>query len=235
MVADGYEMQCGHEDPIQHSPSEDPFGYAELGFDQGESIEVPRVAAGGEMQSADGSTPAEGSSAASAERLGHRDGVQPGSDLRHAHVDPSEDGLVSARERRRLVLEQQVERRKRRRLEMEAVTRAWGEGDAIIDAAEFVDLALATEAPPFTVHETHQLVMCGGYSGCIRCGRVVAYQGHDRFGAPCRGYCPSGSSRPVRRLARGDHPHPTAQGHLADVWPSGETAPVPRRFRPSAG
>ncbi len=227
------DVLMAHGDAMQddHSPHEDPFGYAELGFDQGESIGTPGDEARGEVQRADGPTPPVDAPAVPTELPGHREDAQP-IDQPHDHVEQQGDGLVTARERRRLVLEQQAERRKRRRLEMQAVTMAWGQGDAIIDAAEFVDLPTVSEAPPFPIHETHQLVMCGGYSGCIRCGRVVAYQGHDRFGAPCRGYCPSGSSRPMRRLAKGEHPHPAARGHLADEWPSGETAPVPRRFRP---
>ncbi len=231
------QVQHGHEEILQHSPNEDPFGFDGLGFDQGE---VGTGISGGTLGDAHRADVAMTSTANTAEAdvhhdPGHRDHVHPAPAVPQDQPLPPGDGLVTARERRRIVLEQLTERRKRRRLEMEVVTRAWGGGDAIVEAGEFVDLPVADEAPPFTVHDTHQLVLCGGYSGCIRCGRVVAYQGHDRFAAPCRGFCPSGSARPVRRLARGDHPHPAARGHLDDRWPSGEAAPVPRRFRPTAG
>ncbi len=233
----GQQLQHDRDELVQHSPNEDPFGFGGLDFDQGEA----GVGISGEDCGVEQVVAAAVASAPTADAAyAHHDPVHHG----HGHREPAEpqdrppppgDGLVTARERRRLVLEQLAERRKRRRLEIEVVTRAWGEGDAVVEAGDFVDLPVADGVPPFAVHDTHQLVCCGGYSGCIRCGRVVAYQGHDRFAAPCRGFCPSGSARPVRRLARGDHPYPAARGHLADRWPSGEAAPVPRRFRPTAG
>ena len=55
--------------------------------------------------------------------------------------------------------------------------------------------------------------------GCVKCGSVVGYSTSSIFGGQCRGFCPSGSVRPIRLLAKGQHPRGTG------VWPSGELMP----------
>ncbi len=214
---------------------EDPFGHLLRGYDDDQGAErrdgqeAVRRHAGerGEVANGAAANPAATESAA-AEVASGSQGQAEGAEVQ-AGCD-----LVTARERRRLVMQQLDEKRKRRRAEMEAVAMTWRGGEAVMGIGEFVDLPKDDDALPFTVHDTHQLVVCGGYTGCVRCGRVVAFQGHARFATPCRGTCPNGSLRPIRRLVRGEHPHDVKRGHLGVQWPSGETAPTPRRYRPTA-
>ncbi len=154
------------------------------------------------------------------------------------HVDESGDNgqppetLISARERRKMILSRAAERNKRKRAESEALTRAWCGGDAAVSVDNYLQLPPAQSAPPFSVHPTHSLVLCGGFTGCVRCGRVVAFQCHGRFNETCRGSCPTGSQRPIRRLVRGIFPHDVRQSHLAPPWPDGVLTPTPQRWRP---
>ncbi len=180
---------------------DDPFGFNQLGFDEGQA--PASAAAGG--------TP----------RGGENDGgAQP------------PEPLISARERRKLILSRAAERNKRKRAEAEAVARAWSGGDAAVSVDGYLQLPPAQSAPPFPVHASHSLVICGGFTGCVRCGRVVAFQGHGRFGEACRGSCPTGSQRPIRRLIKGMFPHDVHQRHLAPPWPDGLLNPTPQRWRP---
>ncbi len=151
-----------------------------------------------------------------------------------SHADTSTEGnLLTARERRKLVLEQAAERNKRRRLEAVAIARAWNGGEAAVTLGDYVSLSTTPTAPPFTVHPTHSLVLCGGFTGCVRCGRVVAFQGHDRFSGECRGHCPSGSQRPIKRLVKGIFPHDVRKRHATPPWPDGGESPTPHRWHPS--
>ncbi len=163
---------------------EDPFGYGELNFDEGQA--TPRAA---------------GEAATHVGEIG-TNGQPP-------------ELLISARERRKLILGQAAERNKRKRAESEALTRAWSGGEAAVSVGSYLELPPAQAAPPSPVHPTHSLVVCGGFTGCVRCGRVVAFQCHGRFSETCRGSCPLGSQRPIRRLIKGTFPHDIRQSHLA--------------------
>ncbi len=223
------EVMAMHEELYD----EDPFGYVHLGLDDAEEqIRDGRDArqheAEADTATVSGTTAIPPASEANADET-NSDARQTGG--------RSEDGdgsnLVTARERRKLMIQQLAEKRKRKRAEDEAVARVWNDGKAVMGFNEFVALQTIELPPPFVVHESHQLVACGGYTGCCRCGRVVAFQGHGRFADPCRGFCPNGSVRPIRRLVKGSHPYCDKGSHLGVQWPSGESAPVPRRYRPS--
>ncbi len=216
---------------------DDPFDFNGLNFDEGQA----RV--DGDAHPSDGQTLVqEGSSALGNCTTAIDAPTTPpglhGRDLRglaHPCEAEEEDILVSASVRRRLVHEQRTEKLKRRRMEAQAIQDAWDSGKAIVGADLYLGISPVDEPPPFEVHSTHMLVACGGFTGCARCGRVVAYQGHGRFAEPCRGNCPTGSQRPIRRLIRGQHPHHVQRGHLEPPWPDGSVRPVPRRYRPRAG
>ncbi len=204
---------------------DDPFGFNQLGFDEGQALGLPAEPAltqlqGDERETLDIAAPQ--SSSGSTQNANAGDAGNQASEY-----------LVTARERRKLILSQAAERNKRRRMETDALARAWDGGEAAVSLGNYMELLPAPAAPPFPVHPTHSLVVCGGFTGCVRCGRVVAYQGHDRFKDACRGYCPSGSQRPIRRLVRGDYPHDLRQSHVTPPWPDGGHTPTPRRWHPS--
>jgi hypothetical protein len=155
----------------------------------------------------------------------------------HPPADPAAhlEDAVSRGVRRRMVLEQLAEARKRRRMEGEALNAAWGGLVAAVGVQELLDIPAGDDVPPDDAHATHSLMHCGGYLGCVRCGKVVGWQGRDRLKEICRGTCPRGSVRAIRRLAKGLHPY-AREGQTVNVsWPSGETAPTPRRWRVGVG
>jgi hypothetical protein len=101
---------------------------------------------------------------------------------------------------------------------------------------------------PFEVHATHLAVLCGGYVGCLVCGRVAGFSSVEISGSVskkryaksqqsayvaffaqrCRLHCPKGSSGAVRRLVQGQLPHSVGKSRtIADEWPSGEQDPQP--------
>ncbi len=145
-------------------------------------------------------------------------------------IDGSEGDLVSARTRRRLIQEQQLEIRRRRLADAECMRQAWGEAEPAVAISAFVQIPPTDRPPPFDVGQGHDLVACGGFYGCVRCGAVVGWHGHQRLALPCRGSCPVGSRGPVRLLVRGRLPH-RQQEHYGRDWPSGESSPVPFRVR----
>ncbi len=219
------------------SDDDDPFGYNKLNFDEGQAVvntdTSPRRAPAHARVHA-----IELGSCSSSNRAPMPPPVERSGDphdLARPHAVTDEGDMVSARERRRLVLEQRTEKLKRRRIEAEVTQAVWDSGKVVVDAGVYFEISPADAPPPFEVHGSHMLVVCGGFTGCARCGRVVAYQGHGRFAAPCRGHCPTGSQRPIRRLIRGQHPHHAQRGHLGPPWPDGSEHPVPRRFRPCVG
>ena len=77
-------------------------------------------------------------------------------------------------------------------------------------------------------HKSHRkLVTCGGYVGCINCGRFASTQGkNNHLRQECRGKCPTGSIGATRRMLFGKHP----LAGKAKAWPSRETAPRPKRI-----
>ncbi len=157
--------------------------------------------------------------------------AQPGDPAPPEHAADT----VSKSVRRRMVLEQLAEARKRRRLEGEAIDKAWGGLVAAIGVQDLLNIPADEEQPPDGAHATHCLVQCGGYLGCVRCGRVVGWQGRERLKEVCRGTCPRGSVRAIRRLTKGQHPYERDGQSVATAWPNGETAPRPRRWRAGVG
>jgi hypothetical protein len=145
---------------------------------------------------------------------------------------------LSEAQRRKMVLEQLAEARKRRRVEAETIEKAWGGVVAAVGVQEVLDIAVDDAQWPEGVHATHCIVQCGGYLGCARCGRVVGWQGRDRLREACRVFCPRGSQRAIRRLVKGLHPYERethGSGAPLPTWPSGEAAPTPRRIRSGVG
>ena len=78
-------------------------------------------------------------------------------------------------------------------------------------------------------HPTHvELVLCGGYIGCVRCGRMTSTNsGCNKLKEACRNHIPKGSEGPVRRLCQGKYPQP--QEKSRHLWPNGEEEPIPKR------
>ena len=62
-------------------------------------------------------------------------------------------------------------------------------------------------------HPTHvELVLCGGYLGCVRCGRMTSTNsGCNKLKEACRNHIPKGSEGPVRRLLPGKVPATTGE------------------------
>ncbi len=141
-----------------------------------------------------------------------------------------QEDLVTRRERRRLVLEQQAEVRRRQRADADALREAWGSASTAVSVAAYLSIQPTEDAPPFPVGDGHDLLACGGFHACVRCGAVVGWHGHSRLALACRGFCPPGSRRPVRLLASGRLPHRQLE-HYGRDWPSGEVTPTPYRLR----
>ena len=80
-------------------------------------------------------------------------------------------------------------------------------------------------------HPTHvELVLCGGYLGCVRCGRMTSTNsGCNKLKEACRNHIPKGSEGPVRRLCQGKYPQP--QEKSRHLWPNGEEEPIPKRVK----
>ena len=78
-----------------------------------------------------------------------------------------------------------------------------------------------------TVHKSHKrVVLCGGYAGCLACGRFASTYGRsNRLRTACRNSCPTGSRGATRRMLAGKHP----LGNKAKEWPSREHDPFPKR------
>ncbi len=217
---------------------DDPFGFAGMGFDDGEDVgdAMNGRRQQDEQRTHEGATQAcpedEGQPAVMSEEADGRAHVG----LRGGEAEPeadAADGKLTARERRKRMLEQMAEVRKRQRAETQAVTAAWAGITAAITPTEYMSIPMVNGPPPFEVHPTHDLVLCGGFAGCVRCGRVAGYHGHNRFAIECRGHCPAGRVRPVRRLVKGLHPYSKGCGHAAPSWPDGVDNPTPRRHRPA--
>ncbi len=137
--------------------------------------------------------------------------------------------FTSRVKRRQLVAEQQAEVKRRRNAESAAADAAWRSGEGAIESHAYVTLQPREEELPFPEGPGHALLVHGGYTGCARCGMVVGWRSQGRLAAPCRGSCPPGSRRPVRRLARGLLPHDYGGAHRPPPWPNGEVQPRPYR------
>ena len=125
--------------------------------------------------------------------------------------------------RRVKVAAQQKELKRRRVLDLQ------GEEDTarVIELgtprALAVSFPMWRSLPPVEIHREHTALVCGGYAGCVKCGSTVAFHSVSLLKDPCRGWCPAGSRRPVRRLAGGQHPRD--YGEVCHEWPSGELNP----------
>ncbi len=243
--------------PAAHeSFEEDPFGFYGLGFDEagdggarGSSDTLTTHEASG--QHGVPPSPSRDSAANDASAVQPMDiepqappaveGPEPA-----AHADapardaaeprpPGEGGELTRSGRRKAVLERLAEAKRRRHCEASAARDAWANIAAAVNAQDLASAVFADVAPPFATHDTHALLACGGYYGCVRCGKVVGWQRHDQLGVPCRGSCPRGSVRAIRRLAQGLHPFERGKEDSTCAWPSGETNPKPQRLRLARG
>ena len=80
--------------------------------------------------------------------------------------------------------------------------------------------------PGLVIDPAHEdLVLCGGYVGCRRCGAIASTSAKGALWRPCRRTCPPGAERPVQRLQKGKLPRSGAE------WPSGEDDPRPKQLR----
>ena len=89
----------------------------------------------------------------------------------------------------------------------------------------FKKLEAEADPPPFKLHSTHVAISCGGYFGCLKCGRVVGWWTRTQLESQCRGTGPRGSMGPICKLARGELPHVQRQGKRGRAWPNRQAAP----------
>ena len=81
----------------------------------------------------------------------------------------------------------------------------------------------------FPIDKSHRkVIVCGGYVGCISCGRFAStLTASNRLGVECRRYCPHGSQGATKRLLKGKH----LVAQTSNSWPNGECDPTPKRVR----
>ncbi len=146
-------------------------------------------------------------------------------------VVDNEDVKATPAQRRRMVsgIKRDAEWRK------EQITRvnreAWQRMAAAISLEVFSDIDICSGQPPFEVHESHVVIECGGYLGCVLCAAVSGYWTRSALSRECRRGALPTSKRPIRRLALGRLPHLQSDGSYGTDWPSGEAEPRPRRWR----
>ena len=141
--------------------------------------------------------------------------------------------MVSPAKRRKIMLEQRATLqdhaatvRSRRQQAWEAVVAGAGARAQALTGG--LHLEEASVGPPFFIHPSHELVvMCGGYTGCLAC-TAVSSCGGGRLRELCRLAGPAGSQGQVKRLCKGALPFVARK-----EWPSGETTPRPRLWRPA--
>ena len=107
---------------------------------------------------------------------------------------------------------------------------AWKEVVTTLEDA-YLRIVPSTAAPPFAIHRSHCVVMCGGYFGCVRCATVCGFGTKNPLSSSCRGGAPQSSYGPIRRLIAGVLPHVQRGGRDGCDWPSGEQQPTPRRWQ----
>ena len=144
--------------------------------------------------------------------------------------------MVSVAKRRKLPKDNGQETTKRKREEQEEERKVWkATASAMpVERWRLLPTVVAEKATQFTVHDSHSAIVCGGYCGCLVCGSVAGFHGNARLKEVCRGYCPLGSSGPVKRLARGSLPH-VQRDCNGMAWPSGEACPVVEKLCRSIG
>ena len=140
----------------------------------------------------------------------------------------------SLTERRKLMLARMKEIRERERNDRIAREVAWGNAAVARTHPKCLELHVTNKELPFAVGDGHDIVLCGGFAGCICCAVVVGWHGHSKLSVKCRGDHPRGSGGPVRRLMLGKLPHAQRTIHGLS-WPSGEENPRPMRWRRSEG
>ena len=133
------------------------------------------------------------------------------------------DVLITPGQRRSILRDHALRRRTQEQLRQQVHARA----GASVGMGSFASLPWAAPGLlPFQPHPSHEGVLCGGFLGCNRCGSVMGFHQRGPLVEPCRGSCPAGSVRPVRRLIQGRPPHGDGE-----QWPSGEANPRPLRVR----
>ena len=146
-------------------------------------------------------------------------------------ADDARAPRITASQRRAKVQEQARAKRDRARQSVVAIRAAARVLELGTPSAVLGDIPLADTAPPFPVHSSHTVVLCGGFAGCIRCGGVCGLQPSPKLEGICARSCPTGSRGPISRLVRERLPH-EQQGHQGRWWPSGEASPALRRWVP---
>ncbi len=240
--------------PHHESFDEDPFNFGGLGFDeagdsgaQGSGSGDTRPAQGADSQPGAPQPPpgediVDDAAAAQPMDIVQQEPTTPGgSATANCEAAPTpatvatssagESGELTRSGRRTAMMERLAEAKRRRQCEASAAKDAWADISAAVSSKDLSAASFADLAPPFATHDTHALIACGGYYGCVRCGSVVGWQRHAQLGAPCRGTCPRGSVRAIRRLAQGLHPFERGKEDTTCAWPSGETNPKPLRLR----
>ncbi len=245
---DRHVVECG----MGEDCDEDPFGHNRFGMDDSGEAQGDNGATSNSMElcQAPMSSPTSHLDSSGTIQRHHQavatDPVQASSDDRDramsnggvgavteatqpqsAGVDEHHAGLTKSG-RRKMVLDKMCEARRTRKVEAKVLARSWNGMVAAIGIDDVLSLP-EEESPPPAAHPTHCLAQCGGYMGCVRCGIVVGWVGRDRLAGACRGTCPRGSVRAIRRLVKGLHPYERASDNGTTARPSGERAPVPRR------
>ena len=100
------------------------------------------------------------------------------------------------------------------------------------NSAYVEDMEVTDTLPPLDIDPSHQLVVCGGYAGCISCGGVAGFERTTKLVQLCKRSCPPGSRGPIRNLCKGSLPRLKVVNGVTtgQVWPSGESDPVVRRY-----
>ncbi len=145
-------------------------------------------------------------------------------------VDDESAGATPA-QRRRLItsIKRDAEWRKG---QISVVNReAWQKMAAAISLEAFIEIEYSPSPPPFEVHESHVVIECGGYLGCVLCAAVSGFWTKTALTRECRRGALATSKRPIRRLAQGRLPHLQKDGSYGTDWPSGEAEPRPKRWR----
>ena len=128
------------------------------------------------------------------------------------------DVQMVTRAKRKRVLQERAQERKRQRDSLREVKRhAIEKGARDCIAQHFGELEVVADCKlPFDVHESHKIFTCGGYATCIRCAATESCSRKSgRLPKECAGTSNIKSRWHVMRL----------------LWPDGSEYPQPRRLR----
>lgn len=134
-----------------------------------------------------------------------------GPPIQTGHAASDIVGFVTPAKRRRLLAAQRAQSREDGAMAREAKGAAWHHFARNLPQVEESDFLAVV---PFSVHTSHDCIICGGFIGCIRCGSGFSARAQS-------GTCTHGTARAVKRLAVGRLPRGRA-------WPSGESEPLPK-------